>query len=217
MVPFMRPFFGQASIRSRAAFTVLEILVVVGILGVLSGVIIASGSKSFQRSKINAVAVELAGWLTAIHAKNKDGCYVDYVGTTTTPLPTAVSITSRDTGALSSGAAVYKFRATTTDPDSTKNCSDPSGAQVGFRLPANVGGGYTLRLYDLIIFSPRGTIAMADNATTDTSTNYIKIFHAGSGLLRCIRINYWTGIVEIGSKSNATAIGNNCDTSFVRF
>ena len=57
MVPFMRPFVGQASLRRWAAFTVLEILVVVGILGVLSGVIIASGSKSLQRSKINAVAV----------------------------------------------------------------------------------------------------------------------------------------------------------------
>ena len=216
MVPFMRPFVSQASLRRKAAFTVLEILVVVGILGVLSSVIIASGSKSLQRSKINAVAVELAGWLTAIRAKNENGCYVDYVGTTTTPLPTDVLTTPRITGILSSGAAVYKFRTTTTDPDSTKNCSDPSGAQDGFRLPANVGGGYRLRLFDPIIFSPRGTTAMADNATSDTSNKYIKIFHAGSGLLRCIRIRYWTGIIEIGSNSNATAIGNDC-TSFDRF
>jgi hypothetical protein len=84
-------------------------------------------------------------------------------------------------------------------------------------LPANVGGGYTLWLYDPIIFSPRGTTAMADNATSDTSTNYIKIFHAGSSLLRCIRINYWTGIVEIGSNSNATAIATDVCDSFDRF
>jgi len=211
----MRPFVGQASIRRKAAFTVLEILVVVGILGVLSSVIIASGSKSLQRSKINAVAVELAGWLTAIRAKNENGCYVDYVGTTNTPLPTAVSTTPKITGTLSSGAAVYKFRTTTTDPDSTKNCSDPSGAQVSFRLPANVGGGYRLRLFDPIIFSPRGTTAMANNATKET--DYIRIFHAGSGLLRCIRIRYWTGIIEIGSNSNATAIATDDCTSFDRF
>lgn len=217
MVPFMRPFVSKASLRRKAAFTVLEILVVVGILGVLSSVIIASGSKSLQRSKINAVAVELAGWLTAIRAKNENGCYVDYVGTTTTPLPTDVLTTPIITGTLSSGAAVYKFRTTTTDPDSTKNCSDPSGAQDGFRLPANVGGGYTLRLFDPIIFSPRGTTAMADNATNETGTNYIRIFHAASGLLRCIRINYWTGIVEIGSNSNATAIATDDCTSFERF
>ena len=209
MVPFMRPFVGQASLRRKAAFTVLEILVVVGILGVLSGVIIASGSKSLQRSKINAVAVELAGWLTAIRAKNENGCYVDYVGTTNKSNNVLPPKQINPSGLFSSGAQVLTFR-------TPADCSDPSGAQVGFRLPANVGGGYTLRLYDPIIFSPRGTIAMADNATNETGTNYIKIFHAGSGLLRCIRIRYWTGIIEIGSNSNATAIANNC-SSFDRF
>ena len=209
MVPFMRPFVGQASLRSKAAFTVLEILVVVGILGVLSSVIIASGSKSLQRSKINAVAVELAGWLTAIRAKNENGCYVDYVGTTNKSNNVLPPKQINPSGLFSSGAQVLTFR-------TPADCSDPSGAQVGFRLPANVGGGYTLRLYDPIIFSPRGTIAMADNATNETGTNYIKIFHAGSGLLRCIRIRYWTGIIEIGSNSNATAIANNC-SSFDRF
>ena len=208
----MRPFVGQASLRRRAAFTVLEILVVVGILGILSSVIIASGSKSLQRSKINAVAVELAGWLTAIRAKNSSGCYVDYVGATAAPLE--VSRTATDPGVtFASGAEVLKFRV---DTDCADPSSDSSGAKAPFRLPANVGGGYTLRLYDPIIFSPRGTIAMADNATNETGTNYIKIFHAGSGLLRCIRIRYWTGIIEIGSNSNATAIANNC-SSFDRF
>ena len=205
----MRPFVGQASLRRRAAFTVLEILVVVGILGILSSVIIASGSKSLQRSKINAVAVELAGWLTAIRAKNENGCYVDYVGTTNKSNNVLPPKQINPSGLFSSGAQVLTFR-------TPADCSDPSGAQVGFRLPANVGGGYTLRLYDPIIFSPRGTIAMADNATNETGTNYIKIFHAGSGLLRCIRIRYWTGIIEIGSNSNATAIANNC-SSFDRF
>ena len=216
MVPFMRPFVGQASLRSKAAFTVLEILVVVGILGVLSGVIIASGSKSLQRSKINAVAVELAGWLTAIRAKNSSGCYVDYVGATTAP--DVVSTTARDPDVtFASGAEVLKFRV---DTDCADPSSDSSGAKAPFRLPANVGGGYTLRLYDPIIFSPRGTIAMADNYAdnppTAVTTNHIKIFHADSRLLRCIRIRYWTGIIEIGSNSNATAISDDC-TSFDRF
>ena len=212
MVPFMRPSVGQASIRSKAAFTVLEILVVVGVLGILSSVIIASGSKSLQRSKINAVAVELAGWLTAIRAKNSSGCYVDYVGATAAPLE--VSRTATDPGVtFASGAEVLKFRV---DTDCADPSSDSSGAKAPFRLPANVGGGYTLRLYDPIIFSLRGTIAMADNATNETGPNYIRIFHAGSGLLRCIRIRYWTGIIEIGSNSNAGNIGNDC-TSFDRF
>lgn len=205
----MRPFVGQASLRRRAAFTVLEILVVVGILGVLSGVIIASGSKSLQRSRINAVAVELAGWLTAIRAKNEYGCYVDYVGTTNRSNSVLPINQINPSGLFSSGAQVFTFR-------TPANCSDPSGAQVGFRLPANVGGGYRLRLYDPIIFSPRGTIAMAKNATNETETDYIRIFHQGSGLLRCIRIRYWTGIIEIGSNSNAKTIGNDC-TSFDRF
>jgi type II secretory pathway pseudopilin PulG len=202
----MRPFVGQASLRRRAAFTVLEILVVVGILGVLSSVIIASGTKSLQRSKINAVAVELAGWLTAIRAKNENGCYVDYVGTSNKS-NSVRNWQINPTGLFSSGAQVLTFR-------TPADCSDPSGAQDGFRLPANVGGGYRLRLFDPIIFSPRGTTAMANNATNET--DYIRIFHAGSGLLRCIRIRYWTGIIEIGSNSKATTIADPC-TSFDRF
>ena len=208
MVSFMRPFVGQASLRRRAAFTVLEILVVVGILGVLFSVIIASGSKSLQRSKINAVAVELAGWLTAIRAQNENGCYVDYVGTTNR-FNSVRSTPINPPRLFSSGAQVFTFR-------TPADCSDPSGAQVGFRLPANVGGGYRLRLYDPIVFSPRGTTAMADNATNETGPNYIKIFHANSRLLRCIRIRYWTGIIEIGSNSDAGSIDNLC-TSFDRF
>ena len=204
----MRPFVGQASLRRRAAFTVLEILVVVGILGVLFSVIIASGSKSLQRSKINAVAVELAGWLTAIRAQNENGCYVDYVGTTNR-FNSVRSTPINPPRLFSSGAQVFTFR-------TPADCSDPSGAQVGFRLPANVGGGYRLRLYDPIVFSPRGTTAMADNATNETGPNYIKIFHANSRLLRCIRISYWTGIIEIGSNSDAGSIDNLC-TSFDRF
>jgi hypothetical protein len=61
---------------------------------------------------------------------------------------------------------------------------------------------------------------MADNATIDLdkTTKYIKILHAGSRLLRCIRINYWTGIVEIGSNSAPTGnIDQDICTSFDRF
>jgi len=211
MVPLMRPFSRHARVYRKAAFTLLEVLVAVAILGVLSSVVIASGSQSLQRSKINAVAVELAGWLAAIRAKNENGCYVDYVGTTTTP-NTVLTTVIAPAATFSAGAEVFRFR-------TAADCADPSGAST-FRLPANVGVGYTLRLYDPIIFSQRGTTAMADNATIDLdkTTNYIKILHAGSRLLRCIRINYWTGIVEIGSNSTPTGdIDQDICTSFDRF
>ena len=207
----MRPFSRHARVYRKAAFTLLEVLVAVAILGVLSSVVIASGSQSLQRSKINAVAVELAGWLAAIRAKNENGCYVDYVGTTTTP-NTVLTTVIAPAATFSAGAEVFRFR-------TAADCADPSGAST-FRLPANVGVGYTLRLYDPIIFSQRGTTAMADNATIDLdkTTKYIKILHAGSRLLRCIRINYWTGIVEIGSNSTPTGdIDQDICTSFDRF
>jgi hypothetical protein len=206
----------KVNTSQRAGFTIIEIFVVVGIVAILSGIAIASGSRSLERSKINAVALELAGWLTAIHAKDSTGCFVDYENATDKTSTVVSDMLVIPQGKFASGDKIFALR-------NPSGCSAPSEA---FRLPGNVGGDYQLSLYTPIVFSPRGTVAIASNSGCDSSAianatckgSDIKIFRlgSGSGLLRCIRINYWTGIVEIGSNSNAASIANDC-TSFDRF
>ena len=204
MVPLMNYLRNKVNTSQRAGFTIIEIFVVVGILAILSGIAIASGSRSLERSKIDAVAIELAGWLTAIRPKDGNGCFVDYVAEANPP-DNVVTTVTEPSNVFASGDSLFQLRA-------GSSCSAPS---TTFRLPGNVGGDYKLSFYAPIIFSQRGTIAIADNSTSDTGDKYIRIYRAGSGLLRCIRINYWTGIVEIGSNSAATGISDTC-TSFDR-
>ena len=218
MVPFVKPLIGQGMYRDKSAFTTIEILVVVGILAILSGIAIASGSRSLERSKIDAVAIELAGWLTAIHAKDSSGCYIDYSAATNKPDPSVSTARLDPPNEFSSNDTILVLR----NPPA---CSASSST---FRLPSNAGGDYKLSLYSPIIFGLRGTAAIANNvncASADVADGVcdgsdIKIYHpnseTNSGLLRCIRINYWTATVEIGSKNNAMSIAEKC-ASFDRF
>lgn len=214
MVPCMNYLRIKVNTSQKAGFTIIEIFVVVSVLAILSAIAISSGTRSLERSRINAVAIELAGWLTAIHAKDSTGCFVDYENATDKTSTVVSNTLINPSDKFSSGAKIFALR----DPS---RCSAPSEA---FRLPSNVSGDYLFSLYTPIVFGPRGTVAMASNSGCNSSDianaacngSDIKIFRLGSGLLRCIRINYWTGSVEIGGNSNATAIGDTCN-SFDRF
>ena len=214
MVPCMNYLRNKVNTSRKAGFTIIEIFVVVSVLTILSAVAIASGSRSLERSRINAVAIELAGWLTAIHAKDSTGCFVDYENATDKSSTVVSDTLINPSDRFSSGAKIFSLR----DP------STCSAASEAFRLPSSVGADYQLSLYTPIVFSPRGTVAIASNSDCNSSDianpacngSDIKIFRLDSGLLRCIRMNYWTGSVEIGSNSNATSIGDTCN-SFDRF
>ena len=207
MVPMMKNFLRKQIIRQNAAFTIIEILVVIAILAVISSLAFASGSRSLERSKIDAVAIELAGWLTAVHANNDNdnaeasaGCYVDYVAASDKSA-TAVSTTAID-HTFSAGDVVFAIR----DP---ANCF---AASSSFRMPSNVGSGYQMRIYSPIIFSVRGTMALAGNDAAASNASDIKIYNANTGLLRCIRVYYLIATVEIGSKSNAGSLDDQCSS-----
>ena len=49
--------------RPNSGFSLTEVMVVVAILSVLSGLVIDGGIRDWRREQVNAVVVELAGWL----------------------------------------------------------------------------------------------------------------------------------------------------------
>ena len=51
-------------------FTLLELMIAVSIIGVLAALVVPEANRSLQRSKINEVALELAGWLESLRINN---------------------------------------------------------------------------------------------------------------------------------------------------
>jgi prepilin-type N-terminal cleavage/methylation domain-containing protein len=50
----------------RAGFSLSELMIVVVVLGILSALVIDVGIRDWRRQQVNAVAVELAGWLDTV-------------------------------------------------------------------------------------------------------------------------------------------------------
>lgn len=206
----------RSKLKSERAFTLLELMIVLVIMATIAGLVVESGSRSLERARIDAVAVDLAGWLIAMHANNfRNGntaaatpCYVD-LASINSPTATTTSATAID-ASYSTGTSVFAIRLDTVNgvQEANRSCSNP---ERSFSLPDNATGRYQIRAYSPIIFSVRGSVAIANNINGVANANDIKIYRAGSRLLRCIRIYYATGTIRIGANSNATDITAQCD------
>jgi prepilin-type N-terminal cleavage/methylation domain-containing protein len=201
-------------IKVAQAFTLLEIMIVVAILTVVAGLAVESGWKSLERARIDAVAIDMAGWLLAMHANNSEAatfaaataCFVDVAGASnTTDLTTSAAPVD---ASYSNGAAIFVIRNTNVNGVNNLNqCSNPVRS---FVLPTNATGAYRIRAYSPIIFSLRGSIAVSNNNAGNVNDNDIKIYRDGSRLLRCVRVYYSTGTIRIGSNGNAASIADSC-------
>ena len=191
--------------RGRSAFTLLEIMVVVSILGVLSALAIGEGLASLRRSRVDAVAMELSGWLNAIHANDSTvagsnanvTCVATFAGQAVYP----------NASSFSAGQEVF----TLNDP------ADCSPVVRSFRIPDNANGTFLIASPTPITFNLRGNAFIGDPAV-DNNNNMsglnvnrdIKILMQGTRLLRCIRINYLLGLTSVGANSSAALVTDDC-------
>ena len=221
MVPLTMLSFRRRRLKGPWGFSLLELMITLAIMGIVAGLAIESGSQSLERARINAVAVDLTGWLIGMRANNAnanntqaaEACYIDFAGasnpTALTTSDTAVDATYR------SGEVIFAIRDDTVNGVSGANklCSNPVRS---FLLPDNTTGSYQIRAYSPIVFSVRGTIAISNNSSGSANANDIKIYRPASRLLRCVRIYYSTGTVRIGSNGDAASIASDC-TQFNTF
>ena len=174
---------------AESAFSLVEVMVVVVILGVVSSIAVAGFNFVLRRERINAVALETAGWFEEVRNQaarrvdedlNAGGC----------------SITLSPSSSMASGAVLATAESACGARDAT------------LRIPADLGGTVSAQSTNgtSIIFTPRG-LWIASPAVTGPLE--IKMVLDGGGPMRCVRISEILGSIDIGS-SNTANLGAAC-------
>ena len=203
---------GKFLFKARDGFTIVEVIMVTAIIAVLAGLVVSTGWASLRRSRVDAIALEMAGWLNGIHANTTSAtsnvnvaCEVTFAGSATYP-----------------NASEFKAGSTVFTLSNGSNSTDCSPTALSFKIPANAIGDYGIASPSPIKFNLRGNVLVgtASNASQNnmsgsaTSVQDIKIYMRGQKLLRCVRVNYLLGTASIGANSNASAVKEaTCETS----
>ena len=203
---------GNFLLKTKGGFSLVEVIIVTAIVGVLAGLVVSTGWASLRRSRVDAIALEMAGWLNGIHANTTSAttnvnvaCEVTFAGSATYP-----------------NASEFKAGSTVFTLSNGSNSTDCSPTALSFKIPANAIGDYGIASPSPIKFNLRGNVLVgtASNASQNnmsgsaTSQQDIKIYMQGQRLLRCVRINYLLGTASIGANSNASAVKEaTCATS----
>lgn len=193
---------------SLMAFTLFELLVVVSIIGLMSALVVPQAHRSLQRSKVNEIALELAGWFESIKVNSTSdvACTATFQRTATQPFSRGSVLYSVSSIQQQNLAAAYL-----TSPPCTQYLQDFRISLSGISADIKVSSPATFQ------FTRRGNI-IAEDANGNADTSDIRIFLVGSTYMRCLRPAALLGNFRIGSNSHATSIDYTCDdASFQSF
>lgn len=176
--------------RRRATslgFSLTELLMVIAIIGLINGLTVAFTGQEWQRERVNAAAIGLAGWLEEVRGQ-------------------ALRETSDTPDA---GGCVVSFATLNHAPAGSTLATVSPGrcaASASFLIPAvtNSHDRYTTTTNaTTITFTPRGSV-------TSSSDAVVNILLVGSRQLRCVRVSAILGVVRIGSSSTANSSADTC-------
>lgn len=172
----------------RAAFNVTELLVIVAMIGILSGVSISLSGNEWRRERVNSQALQLAGWLDSVRQLSQKqrgaGCTV-----------------TLSTGTVSGGGVLAEINSTTS-PTCASQSPEPQ------LRAAAIAGDSTFSVTpsaSSLVFTPRGT-------TTNSSNIDIGIVLTGQAPQRCVRVTPIIGMIRIGRNDTSSNSSNACTT-----
>jgi len=180
-------------------FTLLELITLI------SAVSFDASSRSLNRSRVNAVAIELAAWFQTIRTSGVDTAYCSVIFN-----PDQVTLAQAPTRAAASRVFSRGNRVYSVEP---AGCS----GQPNFLIPDSVDGNtFTIWSNPLFQFTQRGNVVQT--ASNSVVRNDVRILMVGTRLLRCVRTFDSVGLFRIGSNSNAAGVGADCAANaFNRF
>ena len=195
----------SAANGNRQAFSLIEVIIVVSIMVFLAALAINTGFQSLRRSRVDAVAMEMAGWINSVYANttniNSNNANVTCVATFR-------------------GAAVYPAASSFPAGQQDFTLDNPAACSrvfPVFRVPDNAAGVFQIASPPTITFNLRGNalVGTANDATNNNMSGLvvnrdIKILMNDTRLLRCVRINYLLGTASIGANSDAALVTNDC-------
>lgn len=224
----LRVFFLNTVHRSRAAFTLPELLVAVAVLGIVATIAIPSFAFVLRRERVNAIALETAGWLEEARAQSSREVNRDV-------------LEAGDDDSQEGGCVIIlggeNANATTGDVIATVESSAPGRCEVrqaSLVVPDTQGEEFKIRVFGLgsgtpegdplnpcksgmgmvcsgsvsLFFTPRG---MWSSSSIEADQNLeIRIVQAdGKGPKRCVRVSSILGSIDIGKSSDGN-ISTTC-------
>ncbi|MCS5700665.1 hypothetical protein NZK32_16610 [Cyanobium sp. FGCU-52] len=163
----------------------------VAVIGILSSVAITITGNEWRRERVNAAAIDFAGWLEQVRTASLRQI-------NTSPNAGGCVVTVNAVSSVAPGAALASVTPTSCSPT-------PS-----FVIPGVVGSG---TLYDsslsnasTITFTQRGSVLLASNSTDAV----VRLFLRGSNLVRCVRVGAGLGVIRIGSNNAASSASSDC-------
>lgn len=180
----------------RNGFTLPEVLIASAILCLVAATVIRATGQSLRREELNAVVIDLYGWLEGVQRKASNR---------NDPITPSCTVTFNK-GNLLPGDVLAS-----TNFVCAPAGSDLQGESTGvFRLPnTNAERPFSVQIFNgsSVTISPRGTNNLRQPLT-------IEITRSGSAITRCLRIDPLLGFQAIGGSNNQTpGDGQDCPES----